>query len=342
MLRNKPSIWFLGLCFGATSTFGQPSVDITGALEGGVNISLPGPPASKFLVDYALLNFTGNVSAKTRVVLNSALAVASGSGHSEFDARIYWGSSLITGGGLTLANTGAHVTHDWTDNIQMSVGFAVIPFGMEFMSSRFNQHSYYYSSTIAMASRLGWMYDLGISGKFLKLIPGTLEVVFLDGRQILGEDIPAAAARWHKVLKSGEMTITPVLSFYLGGLPPAPDPIDDGGFTVGAKWEMGKFWANTEFLMMVQDEYGVRYRSRSLVLEPGVTLGWDLNVSAKLDLMQVKAGAASAISDENLGFAISKTVDDFRIKVTCLWGNLSKRLPAGQMMDFRILFGTAW
>jgi hypothetical protein len=326
-----------GLLLVSRVSFGDVGAEFHGTFEGGVGISMPGPPASKVFVDEAALNFTGTASDKVKIVINNSLSMASLAGHPDFDSRNYWGPNVIKGGGLTLANTAAYVNFKWSEYSDLYVGYWDAPFGSEIMARRYDMHSYFYSTTMALVSnQLGWIHDLGIWGKYTHLVPGTIEMAMLDGRQLQGEDIPATAARWHMDIDIGDMTITPILSAYLGGVPPGPDPIDEGGFTAGLQWKMNDVWANAEFLTGTQRVLGLTYVTSSLVLEPGFYYD-KFGVSAKLDLTTL-----NGVSDQNLGFVVSRAFDDdkLRVRFACMLGNLSGRLGV-HLSDFRVLFGTA-
>ena len=324
--------------------------EFNGAFEAGLGLGTPypAPPASKLFVDNAEIDVTQSVSEKVSVVLNNNLAMSSTSTHPAFDAfdsRKYWGDVLLQGGTqggqLTLASTAAFMRYQTSENFSLSVGYGPVPFGMEFLTGRYDMPTYYYSYAITLANNLGWMYDLGVWARITNVVPGTIEVAALDGRQLPGGDIPKGALRWHLDVNAGGLTITPVFSIYLGGFPPISTPFDEGGVTVGAQWKAGNFWANTEYLLIDQPADNTRYIGQSFVIEPGVDLG-DYGISAKLDLASLKTGDADTVSDANVGLAVSRRFDGARIRATLMLANLDKRLGPDQITDFRLLFGTSW
>lgn len=323
-------------------------LEVQGSIEAGLDFGWPygNPPASRFMVPGAYLNLTKHVYEKVKVVGNFAGAISSPVIHPDFvvyDSSKYWGNLLLTSGGMTAAIRRLYVSYDLTENIDAGIGYFDLPFGMEFMESRYDMHSYYYSSVIMQAASLGWMYDLGVWIKFTDVIPGTLEIALADGRQPPGgRSIPTGIARWHWDIPLEEkMSVTPVVSVNLRDLPPGPDPVNNWGVTAGVKWQAGNFWANAEYLRGTQDVTGPRTTFTSVIIEPGFIFG-DFQASLKLDLASFKTEPAATLYDQNLALVLSSEFDNFRIRVTCMLANLSKQIAADQVTDLRLLFGTSW
>lgn len=330
----------------ASAALADDSFEVTGAIESGLALGVPypSPPASKVFVDGAELNLTKKLD-KTKFVFNNALAVSSTSSHANFevyDGKKFWGFAMVQAGNLNLANTAAYVGHQLGEGVELSAGYKLAPFGMEFLTNRFSLPSYYYSYAITYTHDMGWMRDIGIFATLTdSLIPGTFEIGVMDGRQVAGGDIPKAAARWHRAFGSDDFKITPVVSGYLGGFPPISRVFNEGGLTLGAKWEAGNFWANAEWLMLSEPTSTANNNVRSLVLEPGLKLG-DYGISAKVDFASFKAGSAASLQDTNLALVFTKQWDRFRLRATCLLAHLNRKLSPDQVTDVRFLFGTSF
>ncbi|MBM4303860.1 MAG: hypothetical protein FJ112_05990, partial [Deltaproteobacteria bacterium] len=175
---------------------------------------------SQFFIDDLNMKFNVNVSDKIKVVVDQHWAAASNNNPT---TATNWNSSdqvfdnLLLGtrnDGLNMATQAAYVEHKCGDHMTSQFGFVRTPYGIENMWTRFDSHSYYYSTGFTNQRTNGWDADLGIKSTFTNV--GNLEVAVLEGRrdrltgtQSAHVNMPSAAARWSTGMKASGMEITP-------------------------------------------------------------------------------------------------------------------------------------
>lgn len=310
---------------------------------------------SQLALDDVTLKMTFEASEKTKVVVQNAFAVAGrtpatyGTALSNgLNSNTYYSNATLTGAAgarLAFANNGAYIEHKCTDWITASAGHFRVPFGMESMGHRYDTHSYYYSTAYRVANTYQWYYDTGLLFTLKDMIPGTLELAVIDGRDNLAaadpDSTPGAVARYSYEWSSGDMSITPTASLYTARWVGGPK---DLGISAGLNWKMGSLWANAEFVRLkshVAAAADPNVTDTSIVIEPGIDLGM-ANVSLKVDKLFNKTAADVKTDDWNLGAALSKNYDGYRIRL--VYQHLNFQSAAGRRPgnDIRLLFGTKW
>ncbi|MFM8314739.1 MAG: hypothetical protein ACKOA8_10675 [Deltaproteobacteria bacterium] len=148
---------------------------IGGSFEGGYGHGWGDNTAksSQFFIDDLNMKFNVNVSDKVKVVVDQHWAAASGtSGTTATDwnssAQVFDNLTLNgeTGSALSMATQAAYVEHKCGDHMTSQFGFVRTPFGIENMWTRFDSHSYYYSTGFTNQRTNGWDADLGIKSTF--------------------------------------------------------------------------------------------------------------------------------------------------------------------------------
>ncbi len=329
----------------AESKTGGKGASFSGFAEGGWNWQFQtGQKQTQFLLDEANMTMNFDVSEKTKVAVSNSMAMTNGKtvDFTGNHASNYFSNFRLTGtNGLVFANQAAYIEHKCGENWWTTLGHFRTPFGMENMWAKYEMPTYFYSSMYGVANTYSWNYDLGLKVAIGDPIPGKLEVAILDGRRNTrgdGDHTPAWALRWWYEWKNGDMSLTPVISSYLGRWRGGPS---DLGFTGGLMWKMGTVWANAEFLWNSMKPVGAvdtKTKMMGFYLEPGVDLGM-FEVSTKFDWRKVDGGN----SDINLGFSVGHTyADKLRVRAVYQAANLSKKLGTNVVNDFRLLFGTSW
>ena len=325
---------------------------IGGSFEGGYAHSWGDNTSkgSKFFIDDLNMKFNVNVSDKVKVVVDQHWA-ATASANPYTKALHNWDSSAqnfdsltLTGGSsgssLTMSTQAAYVEHKCGDHMTSQFGFVRTPFGIENMWTRYNSHSYYYSSGFNNQYTYGWDADLGIKSTFTHF--GNLEVALLEGRRHTGDlhiNMPAAAARWSTEMKASGMNITPVVSAYTGRWRGGPL---DLGVAAGATMKMGMFGVNAEYMYgkhNSDDTEAGTDKQHNVWVEPTFDLGV-VNASAKVDWVSNKDGANDSQSDWNLSGAVTHDWDKLRVRAAFTTRNLKNRAPGDRQHDFRVMFGT--
>ncbi len=326
---------------------------IGGSFEGGYAHSWGDSvtKGSQFFIDDLNMKFNVNVSDKVKVVVDQHWA-ANSAGKPTTTATD-WNSvaqnfdnlTLGAGGRLTMATQAAYVEHKCGDHMTSQFGFVRTPFGIENMWSRYDSHSYYYSSGFTNQYSNKWDADLGIKSTFNNI--GNLEVAVLEGRQNTTWDsddttansfgyMPAVAARWSTGTKAGGMDITPVISGYTGRWRGGPQ---DVGVAAGATMKMGMLGVNAEYMYSKEnhnDTDAGKYTQNNVWVEPTFDLGM-VNASAKIDWVNSKTGTAESTSNWNLSGALTHDWDKLRIRGAFTTRNLKQ---GTREHDFRVMFGT--
>ncbi len=130
----------------------------------------------------------------------------------------------------------------------------------------------------------------------------------------------------------------PVASTYLGRWRGGPL---DVSASAGANMKMGMFAANLEYMyggLNSNDTDAGKIKTHNVWVEPMVDLGV-VNVSAKVDYISAKLGAADSYSDWNVSGAVTHEWDKLRIRAAYSARNL-KNTAVPNAHDFRIMFGT--
>lgn len=297
---------------------------------------------SKFFIDDLNMKFNVNVSDKVKVVVDQHWAAAStgnpttatnwDSSNQVFDNLTLDGA----GSALSMAVQAAYVEHKCGDHMTSQFGFVRTPFGIENMWTRYNSHSYYYSTGFTNQRNYGWDADLGIKSTFTNF--GNLEVALLEGRRegTAHVNMPSAAARWSTDVKAGGMNITPVISGYTGRWRGGPL---DVGVTAGATMKMGMFGVNAEYLYgknNTNDTEAGTNKLHNIWVEPTFDLGV-VNASAKIDWVSTKVGTADSEANWNLSGALTHDWDKLRIRGAFTTRNLKQ---GSREHDFRVMFGS--
>ncbi len=373
-MKNQLKLSVLALvCSAATLAAEGMKIQVNGSAEAGLSYSFQpddGTGATKetqMAVDDVTMNLTADVSEKTKVVVTNSFAVSAGTRRAltagypttafaeAFNSNNYYSAAILAAGRLAFANNGAYISHKCTDGIHAWVGHFKTPFGMESLTHRYDQHSYYYSTAYNAANAMNWNYDTGINVNFKDVFPGTLDAAIIDGRdhpataasgvaQSGNHSTPGLVVRYAYDYNAGDWTLTPVASVYASTFIGGPKNF---GYTAGLMWKMGTIWANAEW---VQTGYNIatgadgKAKIRSVYIEPGIDLGM-VNLSVKADFNQTKTidtGADTSTNDWELGAALSKTFEGgYRMRILYNHANFSKKAGrAGN--DIRILFGTKW
>jgi len=317
---------------------------IGGSFEGGYAHSWGENVAkgSQFFIDDLNTKLNFNVSDKVKVVIDEHFA-ADSTGNTAGTTN--WNSvgqnfnnMTLTGGSLTMSAQAAYVEHKCGDHMTSQFGFVRTPFGMENMWSRYDSHSYYYSTAFSNQHTYGWDADLGIKSTFTGM--GNLEVALLEGRRngsaATHSNMPSAAARWSTDTKAGGMSITPVISAYTGRWRGGPL---DLGVSAGANMKMGMLGVNAEYMytgMSPADVTGDKVKGHNVWVEPTFDLGV-INASAKVDYVNSKTGDGESTSNWNLSAAVTHDWDKLRIRGAFTTRNLKQ---GEKQHDFRVMFGT--
>lgn len=369
-------VWCLALSVSLSAAYGADKAGLatSGNFMGGFFYSFKSGNLNDqgFTVDRATLKSTFTVSDKTKVVFNKAFYAgplgASTIGANPFNSASYTSPFGFTGGTFRLAAEALYLDHKCADGVHTWIGLMSVPFGMESMFDRVDMGSYYYSMFYLNARQnMGLTYDLGVKFNVQDIIPGTLEIALLDGRgynnpTVAGERThlsPALALRYSNEIKSGDMTITPVVSAYLGRW---------AGFSktwaasVGMLGKFGALGLNAEFLygqdQANTDETGLaggpfgKDKGYSLYVEPSFDLGV-ATISAKVEMenMDLEAGVApdanndstTSNTDFNVGAAIGHTYEGgYSIKLAYQHLGLSGKFATPHINDVRLMFSTKW
>lgn len=352
----------LSLCLVSAQAEGMKGFTMSGTFEGGYALSWTKTPASitsdQVLVDHLGLKTHVDVSDKVKIVINKGIAIRSGSPsqglNNAFNTTAYYSPVLVAtaggvGGFLTFAVNSAYLEHRCHEKVTTWVGHFKVPFGMESMWERYDMHTYYYSGTHTVAQGYGWFYDTGAKIALNDVLPGTMELAVVDGRNSGQVYSPAAAWRWYHQLKMGDGTITPVLSVYAGKWRGEPS---DLGFSGGLMWKSsGSVWANAEFMYTSNEPSptaGTKNKYWGIFVEPGAEFG-GINVSAKAEYNNMALGAAASTNDWNVGLALSHDYSDkLRVKLAYqhlgINGNFTPLMgvAATHINDVRILLATKW
>ena len=327
--------------------------------------SMPNASADKlngFLVDEANLRMDAQVSDSTKIVFSNAFSYQptnqgafSSSGLTPvINSSNFFNKTQLAANGMTFANQEAYIAHKCSDSVTTMVGNMSTPFGMEGMWKRSDMHSYYYSMGAILRrdnGGYGWAYDLGIKFNIVDVLPGTLEVAVMDGKERTVNS-PALALRWSKELKGVDSSFMPVISAYAGNMYGGPKDI---GFTGGANWKMGALWIAGELTFqqspigsaLVADGDQPKESLFGFWIEPGFDFGM-ATISLKGEWGSYKpAGslpATEAQSDINLGVALSHTyAGGYNVKLAYQHTGLSdKILRNNHINDIRLLFSTSW
>jgi len=339
-------LWFLGfgvcLVGAQAETAATKGLTFSGSAEAGYAYTWDSTPSTKnsqWLVDSAVMNMTATLSDSTSVVISNAVSVVPVTTNAlsgGINSANYFSRFQFTNNGFTLANNAAYIDHKLADGVHLWAGNFRVPFGMESTWARYDMHTYYYSMAFATAQGANWLYDVGVKLAVSDVIPGTLEVAVVDGRQNGATDSsPAQAVKYGIEIKGGDMSITPTVSAYLGRWIGGPK---DLGFTVGANWKMGTIWTNVEWLYLSQDNAGVKTKNMSIYVEPGFDFGV-ANFSLKGEWYNQDPGAGTSTSDFNIGAALSHEYEGgYRIKLAYAHGGIKGDL-GGHVNDIRLLLG---
>lgn len=325
---------------------------IGGSFEGGYAHSWGDNIAkgSQFFIDDLNMKFNVNVSDKVKVVVDQHWAAAptgvtfySGTGTQSNPTN--WNSSnqvfdnlTLDGAGsaLSMATQAAYVEHKCGDHMTSQFGFVRTPFGIENMWTRYDSHSYYYSTGFTNQRTNGWDADLGIKSTFNNI--GNLEVALLEGRREGASNVnmPSAAARWSTDMKASGMNWTPTISGYTGRWRGGPL---DLGISAGTGMKMGAFGVTAEYMYQkvnASDTEASTTKTHNVWVEPTFDLGM-VNASAKIDWVNSKTGTADSTSNWNLSGALTHDWDKLRIRGAFTTRNLKQ---GTREHDFRVMFGT--
>lgn len=320
------------------------------------------PTASGFLVDQLKMRMDGTISNTTKVVLQKGIFLHSNTGGSpDFADSVNYTSQaqyrLSTA--ATLAFEAAYIDHKCGEGMHTWIGLFGTPFGIESMFDRYDRGAYYYSGFMTgMYYGMGIAYDLGVKIALTDILPGSLEIAVLDGRTYSGGGdthlSPAVALRWSMESKSGDMSITPVVSAYLGRFHGFAKQMMLGGGIIG---KFGALSANAEVLwgsnQQVAGDTSANNKDSKLAVyvEPAFDLGMAA-ISAKAEFVSDSpAGGGASQSDFNVGAAISKSYEgNFNVKLAYQHIGLSGNLGNGAAVaagtthanDFRVLVSTKW
>lgn len=379
----------LAISFSAAHAADTKGITWSGNVMGGYFQSWhKGDPSNAhgFMVDRMKTRMDAHVSDRTKAVFQTGTFLSSGDGANKaaydifsshnFTSRAAYrlAGGSTTNSGFTMAAEAAYIDHKCMDGVHTWVGLFATPFGMESMWDRVDMNSYYYSSFYGNNYVGGGINnDLGLKFAISEIIPGTLEVAFMDGRGYGGGGptylSPALALRYSMEHKSGDLSITPVASLYMARW---------AGFakwwmgSIGMMAKMGAIWGNLEFLYSSNqpniisgatpavDGKDTRY---SLVLEPGFDAGV-ANFSLKAEMTNATyngggvPGTLKGNTDYNLGLAVSHTYEgDYTVKLAYamasmngkvggpgVTGGLAGAATAGQdhINDLRLIFSTKW
>ncbi|MCX6101974.1 MAG: porin [Proteobacteria bacterium] len=316
---------------------------IGGSFEGGYAHGWSDTTAKKsqFFIDDLNMKFNVNVSDKIKVVIDEHFAASqNGAALNSFNSQSANFNNLTLGSGdFQMSAQSAYVEHKCSDHMTTQFGYVRTPFGMENMWSRYDSHSYYYSTGFANQHANGFDADMGIKTTYTGM--GNLEVALLGGQKGTGsfDNMPAASARWSTDMKAGGITIMPVASTYLGRWRGGPL---DVGTSAGANMKMGMFAANLEYMygsINSNDTDAGKTKVHTVWVEPMVDLGV-VNVSAKVDYHSDKVAAADSTSDWNVSGAVTHEWDKLRIRAAYSARNLKNTATNHNAHDFRIMFGT--
>ncbi len=328
---------------------GMKSPATSGNFMGGIGHSwVPnGANGSQFFIDGLHLKNRFEVSPKVSVVLHNAFAVnsVSGGGGNVHNGGNYFSTATLTNAAgssptFGFSNLAAYIQHECSKTMTWAFGHMRTGLGMESLTDRVDMPTYYYSYAYTTAQNLGMNYDLALKFTLHDVIPGSLELAVLDGRAgRAGANALGFAARWHHEIKSGETTITPVISTVLENWRGGPNNI---GITAGAMTKFSSFWLNAEFFFVKNNTAG-EVTDWNVMAEPGIDLGmFDLSVKYNFISNTAAAGAA-ATTDHMIGAAIGKTYDDkHSIKLAYNHNALNGTTAGGHLNDVRLLFSTKW
>ena len=336
---------------------------IGGSFEGGYGHGWGDTIArsSQFFIDDLNMKFNVNVSDKIKVVVDQHWAAAptgTGTASSQWNSNNQVFDNMVIGGNttdsaghtttnpLSMAIQSAYVEHKCGDHMTSQFGFVRTPFGIENMWTRFDSHSYYYSTGFTSQRTNGWDADLGIKSTFTNV--GNLEVAILEGRRnttwngtgggnnSFSRHMPSAAARWSTGMKASGMDITPVISAYTGRWHGGPL---DVGAAAGATMKTGMFGVNAEYMYGKEnsnDTDAGKTTMHNVWVEPTFDLGM-VNASAKIDWVNNKTASNDSVSNWNLSGAVTHDWDKLRVRGAFTTRNLK---TGTREHDFRVMFGT--
>ncbi len=373
MRKHSVKLCFIGLFSAVVAQAAHENLKppaMSGSIEGGFGYSVTAGATrgSQMFVDQLHLKHHFDVSDKTKVDFHNVFSLNgpnAGPGGYQNGASFFSGATL-TGGGFAMSNFQATLSHEWAKGVSTVFGHMPTPFGMEGMWDRVDMWNYFYSAGYQTAQAMGWNYDYGLKLQLKDVVPGTLEFMVNDGRRNGGATtilaklspvVPAAAVgaigavpandfqlgaalRWHNEIKTGDLTIMPVLSAYLSQF----SGTKDYGINGGAVVKSGTFWVNGElyYFGLAQTNTALEaVKVLTVNVEPGIDLGV-VDLSLKYNYYNVSVNPAAGVSDHALGGAIGKTYDDkYNVKVAYMHTNLSGKVGA-HVNDFRLLMSAKW
>ncbi|MBI4403731.1 MAG: hypothetical protein HY537_06205 [Deltaproteobacteria bacterium] len=308
-------------------------------------------------IDDLNVRATWAVTDKTKVVLSENFAIGAGTNaglsafSGQFNSRSYFSTANVANNGhnFMLSLGDAYLEHRCTDSFYTTIGHFAVPFGMEGLTSRYDNHSYYYSEAYHYAASMyHWNWDTGLMFAFKETFPGAVEFALLDGRdnQVhAGETAPALglATRLRYKWDLGGWAITPTASAYMARFRGGPK---DLGFTMGFNAKGGMLWANMEWVYTSTGVLGADDKAKlwSVYIEPGVDLGL-FDFGLKFDLASLTPAGGDGSSDMSLGAAIGKNYNGgYRIRLAYMHTGFQDKHGAvyRPANDIRLLFGTKW
>jgi hypothetical protein len=351
------------------STKDAKGLTLSGYAEAGYARSWTSPATgggamdSEFLLDSANIRMNWDVTDRVFFVLDSAFSarppVSVTDGNSNgvgvgnlYNTSNYYAKTFLSNanspyaaGSLIYALNEAYVANKWCDGFNMWVGQYKTPFGMESRVSRFDMPTYYYSMAYNNANNFNMFYDIGVKLDFVGESWGHLELSVTDGKSVLTPQAagntysPSVAARYSYEYKNGDMSLTPVISAYLGEWSGGPQ---DVGLSAGLAYKMGVFNVNAEWVMSAMDSNPISDTQDSKIwsvyVEPGFDLGM-LQVNVKGEYYN--SSGTNNYNDWNIGASIGHTYQEkYRIRLAYEAVNLSGNSPSGHINDIRLLFGT--
>lgn len=347
----------------AVSAFAAPAVKedakgitIWGSFEGGYKQGWHSATTTSyngFQVDEINLNLKARVGEKTSFHFDNSFAyMPSAGGLTDLlSATNFWSRYAIAAG---MMNTrAAYLDHKCAEGWHTWIGLFKTPFGLETQWSTYDMPTYHHSrfygmmaATTGNENSLNAYHDLGLKFAISEMIPGTLEVALLDGRNATNaarELSLTQALRWSYEWKSGDSSLTPVVSAFFGRWNGGPKDI---GLNAGATWKSGTWWVNGEFNWFQMGRQASNFTTNDTTMNVYVEPGFDLgmaNVSVKAEWLSSAVNNAAAVTDFNVGAAISKSWDNYRVRLAYNHVGLSGNLPAAATThtnDVRLLFGT--
>lgn len=325
-----------------------------GSFEGGyTNSWVPsGAKESQFTVDNATLKMTADVSDKVSLVFENAFSVNTGNaalwnarGGATFFSGARLTPALAGASNFTFANNGAYIEHKTADGVTLNLGHVKTPFAMESLWSRYNMHGYFYSAGYTAFNMVGAAYDVGLVVKLADVLPGNADFALLDGRNYGGDNFtPAGGLRWWYEMKSGDLTITPVLSTFMGRWKGSPS---DLAISAGTMIKSGMWWFNLEWVYArtytTAGDSSTKLQNMSIWGEPGFSIEDIADISLKVDHSRVRAGTATTdTTDWNVSGVVSHSYSDkSRVRAMYQHANLSGNAGAHTNL-IGLFWGTQW